>query len=119
MKVSALGIEEQRVRTVIDLTDPPEAWSALGHDFRVVVRITVWSTDQALAIPVGALFRQSETWAVFVLEDGTAKVRPVEIGRRNNRFAQVLAGLKEGERIVLHPSDRVRDGVAVAARESL
>lgn len=119
MKVSALGIEEQRVRTVIDLTDPYEAWSALGHDFRVVVRITVWSTDQALAIPVGALFRQSETWAVFVLEDGTAKVRPVEIGRRNNRFAQVLAGLKEGERIVLHPSDRVRDGVAVAARESL
>ena len=76
MKVSALGIEEQRVRTVIDLTDPPEAWSALGHDFRVVVRITVWSTDQALAILVGALFRQSETWAVFVPRtDGEGQAR--------------------------------------------
>jgi HlyD family secretion protein len=116
MKVSALGIEEQRVRTVIDLTDPPEAWSALGHDFRVVVRITVWSSDAALAIPVGALFRQSEKWAVFVVEDGRAKVRVVEIGRRNNSFAQVLSGLNQGERVVLHPSDRVRDGVAVMAR---
>ena len=116
MKVSALGIEEQRVRTVIDLTDPPEAWSGLGHDFRVVVRITVWSTEQALAIPVGALFRQSEKWAVFVVEDGRARLRPVEIGRRNTRFVQVVAGLRQGEQIVLHPSDRVRDGVAVTAR---
>ena len=119
MKVSALGIEEQRVRAVIDFADPPEAWSGLGHDFRVVVRITIWSTDQALAIPVGALFRKNDTWAVFVVEEGRAKVRPVEIGRRNSRFAQVLKGMKEGEQIVLHPSDRVKDGVAVAARESM
>ena len=119
MKVSALGIEEQRVRTVIDLTDPPEAWSALGHDFRGR------GADHSLEHRPGAgdpgrrAVPAERDVGRFRPEDGTAKVRPVEIGRRNNRFAQVLAGLKEGERIVLHPSDRVRDGAAVAARESL
>jgi HlyD family secretion protein len=118
MKVSALGIEEQRVKTVIDLTDPPEAWSALGHDFRVVIHIATWSSDKALVVPVGALFRAGEQWAVFIVSDGRARVRPVEVGQRNSRVAEVLSGVREREQIVLHPSDRVKDGVAVAARES-
>jgi HlyD family secretion protein len=78
MKVSALGIEEQRVKTVIDITDPPETWSALGHDFRVVVHIATWNTDKALVVPVGALFRAREQWTVFVVTDGRARLRPVE-----------------------------------------
>ncbi|HEX2724639.1 MAG TPA: secretion protein HlyD, partial [Beijerinckiaceae bacterium] len=118
MKVSALGIEEQRVKTIIDLTEPPETWSTLGHDFRVVVHIATWSSDKALVVPVGALFRSGEQWAVYVVSDGRARVRAVEIGHRNSRMAEVLSGMREGEQIVLHPSDRVRNGVAVAERES-
>jgi HlyD family secretion protein len=118
LKVSALGIEEQRVKTIIDLVDPPETWSALGHDFRVIVHVTTWSTDKALTLPVGALFRQGESWAVFVVRDGRARTAPVEIGQRNARVAEVIKGLADGEPVVLHPSDRIRDGVRVAARET-
>ncbi len=116
VKVSALGIEEQRVRTIIDFADPPEDWSRLGHDFRVNVRITVWQADDVLTLPVSALFRTGESWAVFVVRDGRARTTPVEIGKRNNRLAKVVSGLAEGEQVVLHPSDRVSDGTAVAER---
>lgn len=117
LKVSALGIEEQRVRVIIDFTDPPAAWSRLGHDFRVIVHVSVSRADNALNVPVAALFRQRDQWAVFAVKDGRALVRPVEIGQRNSRVAEVLSGLAEGERVVLHPSDRVRDGTAVEQRE--
>ena len=117
-KIVREGIEEQRVKTVIDLADPPETWSALGHDFRVIVHIATWSSEKAVVLPVGALFRASEQWAVFLVTDGRARVRPLEIGHRNNRVAEVLSGVREGDRVVLHPSDRVRDGIAVAQRES-
>jgi HlyD family secretion protein len=118
VKVSALGIEEQRVRTVIDFADPPEAWSRLGHDFRVIVHVTVWSDDDALTVPVSALFRKGDEWAVFAVRDGRARTTVVDIGQRNNRLAEVVSGLSEGDRVLLHPSDRVNDGVAVAERES-
>jgi HlyD family secretion protein len=118
VKVSALGIEEQRVRTVIDFVDPPEAWSRLGHDFRVIVHVTVWSADDALTVPVSALFRKGDEWAVFAVRDGRARTTAVEVGQRNNRLAEVVSGLSEGDRVLLHPSDRVSDGVAVAERES-
>jgi HlyD family secretion protein len=118
VKVSALGIEEQRVRTVIELVDPPEAWSRLGHDFRVIVHVTVWSAEGVLNVPVSALFRSGEEWAVFAMRDGRARTTVVEIGQRNNRLAEVISGLSEGDRVLLHPSDRVSDGVAVAERES-
>ena len=118
MKVSALGIEEQRVRTVIDLVDPPDVWAALGHDFRVIVHVTTWSSERTLTIPIGALFRRGDQWAVFVERRGTARTALVEIGHRNNRLAEVLAGLREGDQVVLHPSDRVKDGARVATRES-
>lgn len=115
-KVSALGIEEQRVRTVIELLDPPEAWPRLGHDFRVIVNVTAWSSEDVLTVPVAALFRRGDGWAVFVARDGRARSTTAEIGRRTNRVAEVLAGLSPGEQVILHPSDRIADGVAVAER---
>ncbi|HEY5130206.1 MAG TPA: HlyD family efflux transporter periplasmic adaptor subunit [Bradyrhizobium sp.] len=117
VKVSALGIEEQRVRTTIDFVDPPETWSRLGHDYRVIVHVTVWSGEDILTVPVGALFRLGEDWAVFSVKDGRASAAIVKIGRRNGRMAEVLSGLSAGDRVVLHPSDRIKNGVAVSERE--
>ena len=116
LKVSALGIEEQRVRATIDFVDPPGVWSRLGHDYRVVVHVTTWSADDVLTVPVGALFRKGDDWAVFVVRDGRARVAPIKIGHRNNRAAEVLSGLAAGDEVVLHPSDRVSEATPVAAR---
>ena len=118
LKVSALGIEEQRVRVTMDFVDSPESWSRLGHDYRVIVHVTVWNSNNVLTIPVGALFRKGEDWAVFTVKDGRARVTSVKIRNRNNRIAEVSSGLSEGDRVVLHPSDRVKDGVTVAERET-
>jgi HlyD family secretion protein len=118
LKVSALGIEEQRVRTTIDFVGPAEEWSRLGHDYRVIVHVTVWRGDDVLNVPVSALFRQGEEWAVYLMKDGSAQVRPIKIGHRNNRTAEVLSGLSEGDRVVLHPSDRIRSGATLAERQT-
>ena len=115
-KVSALGIEEQRVKTVLDFTDPTAAWERLGYGYRVVPRITVWSGSDLLQVPLGALFRSGAGWAVFVVVENRACIRPVEIGERNLHAARVLGGLEAGDRIVLHPSDRIRDGSRVEPR---
>ena len=116
LKVSALGIEEQRVRTTIDFVEPSEAWSRLGHDYRVIVHVTVWSTQEALTVPVGSLFRRGNDWAVYAVRGGRAYSTPVQIGHRNAQVAEVVSGLMAGDRVVLHPSDRVRDGAAVSQR---
>jgi HlyD family secretion protein len=118
LKVSALGIEEQRVHTEIDLVDPPETWSQLGHDYRVIVHVTSWRDDNALNVPVAALFRKGDDWAVYLAKDGRARTTVVKIGHRNSRVAEVESGLSEGDRVVLHPSDRVGDGVAVRERNA-
>jgi HlyD family secretion protein len=73
LKVSALGTEEQRVRVTIDFTGPPEAWSRLGHDYRVVVHVSIWSADDALTVSVSALFRKGDDWAVFAVDNGRAR----------------------------------------------
>jgi HlyD family secretion protein len=116
LKVSALGIEEQRVRVTIDFVDPPEAWSQLGHDYRVIVHVTTWSASDALSIPVSALFRRGDDWAVFTIANDRAATAPVKIGHRNNRVAEVLSGLTEGALVVVHPNDRVVDGSRVVER---
>jgi HlyD family secretion protein len=116
-KVSALGIEEQRVRTILDFTDPPVQWRRLGHGYRVVARVEISRQDDVPLVPLGALFRSGERWAVFVVQDGRAQLRPIEIAQRNQRFARVVEGLREGDRVVLHPSDRIRDGTAVTERQ--
>ena len=118
LKVSALGIEEQRVRTTIDFSGPPEEWSRLGHDYRVIVHVTVWGSEDVLSVPVAALFRQGEQWAVYSVSNGRAQVTQITIGHRNNRIAEVLSGLSAGDRVVLHPSDRISRGVAVTQRET-
>ncbi len=115
-KVSALGIEEQRVNVVIDFTDPPAAWSALGHGFRVEVAITVWAADDVVKAPVGALFRDGETWAVFLATDGSANLRHIELGHSNGTEAEILSGLAPGDQVVLHPSDRIADQVPIEPR---
>lgn len=117
LKVSALGIEEQRVRVTIDFVDPPENWASLGHDYRVVVHVTTWSAADALSVPVSALFRRGDQWSIFTDENGRARVRPVQIGRRNNRSAEVISGLAVGDRVVVHPSDRIEDGSRVGERD--
>jgi HlyD family secretion protein len=116
LKVSALGIEEQRVHVTIDLVDPPEAWSRLGHDYRVTVHVAVWNAENAITVPVGALFRRGEDWVVFSLKDGRARATAVKIDHRNNQLAEVLSGLLAGDLVVLHPSDRISDGARVSER---
>ena len=114
-KVSALGIEEQRVSVVLTLDGDAAQWVKLGHDFRVVARISLWEGKNLLAVPIGALFRNGTGWAVFVSDQGVARLRNVTIGQRNADDAEVLDGLAEGEAVILHPSDRVADGVRIAA----
>ncbi|MDG4880433.1 HlyD family efflux transporter periplasmic adaptor subunit [Mesorhizobium sp. WSM4884] len=118
LKVSALGIEEQRVHTEIDLVDPSEKWSQLGHDYRVIVHVTSWRDDNVLTVPVAALFRKGDDWAVYLAKDGRARATMVKVGHRDNKVAEVESGLSEGDRVVLHPSDRVDDGVAVRERNT-
>lgn len=116
-KISALGIEEQRVNVIVDLTSPHEEWKRLGHGYQVEARIVLWENDDVLKLPLTALFRDGEgEWAVFVANGGRAQRRPVKIGRRTGFEAQIVDGLHEGERVVVHPSDRVADGVLIAAR---
>lgn len=118
-KVSALGIEEQRVRALLDFADAPDTRPGLGHGFRVMAHIEVERVEDAVLVPLGALFRRGAQWAVFVVDaEGRATERTVDIGARTAREAVVLEGLEPGERVILHPSDRVTDGVSVVERES-
>ncbi|MCB1492939.1 MAG: secretion protein HlyD, partial [Rhodobiaceae bacterium] len=115
-KVSSLGIEEQRVNTVLDLTGPEESYARLGHDFRVFVQIIVDNVANAVRVPLGALFRTGNDWAVFKVVDGKAVLTRLTLGERNDNFAEVASGLAEGDAVILHPSDSVEDGVAVEQR---
>ena len=117
-KVSALGIEEQRVNVLIDLTEPRERWRRLGHGYRVQPRIVVWESSDVLRVPFSALFRDGDRWAVFVEKAGRAALRPVQSGQENGIEAQIVSGLVPGERIVLHPNDRITDGTRIVARSA-
>ena len=115
-RVSALGIAEQRVTVILALTGAPDSWRGLGHGFRVVARIALWREDGVLTIPVGALFRDGADWATYVLRDNRVALQRITLGERNEDFAQVLDGLAAGDRVVLHPSDQIAEGVRVAPR---
>ncbi len=115
-KISALGVEEQRVNVIIDFVDPPQDRDGLGDGYRIEARITVWESPSVLAIPTGALFRHAGSWAVFTIDANRAGIRDVEIGHRNGEQAEVLSGLDEGESVVVYPSDRVHDGGRVVPR---
>jgi HlyD family secretion protein len=116
-KISALGVEEQRVRVIADLVSPEEKWQRLGEGYRVEAAFVLWSGDRVLQIPASALFKQGEQWAVFVVANGFARRRVVEIGHRNGLTAEVLSGLKEGESVIPHPDDKITDGAAVVTRQ--
>ena len=115
-KVSALGIEEQRVGVIIALTDPPAAWSRLGHGYQVEAQVVLWEHGNVVKVPLTALFRSGEDWAVFIVEDETLAERPVRIGQRSDTEAEVIEGLVEGDRIVLYPNDALAPGKTVVSR---
>lgn len=115
-KLSALGVEEQRVNVIIDFDDQEEAAGYLGDGYRVEVRIVVWETTNALKVPTSSLFRTGEDWSVFSVAEGMAVLRPVELGRRNGLEAEVVSGLSESDLVVVHPSDDVVEGVEIVAR---
>lgn len=116
MKVSPLGVEEQRVNVVLDFDSPPEERPTLGDDFRVEARITVDRARDAVLVPLSALFRGETGEAVFVAEGRRARLVPVTTGRRGDRAAEVLSGLVGGEPVVEYPSDKVADGAAITIR---
>jgi HlyD family secretion protein len=116
LKISALGVEEQRVNVIVDFTDPLEKRPTLGDAFRVEARIVIWESDNVLKLPAGALFRDGDDWAVFVVAEGRAELQRVKIGQRNDLEAEVADGLASGARVIVHPSDRVRDGCSVKPR---
>ena len=113
-KLSALGVEEQRVNVIADFVDPP---GPLGDGYRVEVQIVVWEADDVVRVPASALFRDADTWQVFVVERGRARRRAVDIGARGTFDAEARGGLGPGEIVIVHPSDRVEDGVRVDARD--
>lgn len=116
MKVSALGVEEQRVNVIIDFDDPAAAGRGLGDGYRVEVQVVTWRDTNALTVPVGCLFRQDDGWAVFVVDNGVARLQPVELGQRNQSVGQILGGLSAGQTLVLHPPDTLADGMRVTVR---
>lgn len=115
-KISALGVEEQRVNVVIDLISPAEKWQSLGDGYRVDARIVVASLDNAVKVPIGALFREGEQWAVFTVVDGRAAKRAVQLAQRGGMAAVVSRGLAPGDKTIIHPGDAVRDGERVRTR---
>lgn len=117
-KISALGVEEQRVNVIIDIADPVEKRESLGDGFRVEVKIIVWSADDVLKVPSSALFRDGEHWYVFRIVSGIAKTTKIELGQRNVNHAAVLAGLAENDQVILHPSDQITDGTYVDPRSN-
>jgi HlyD family secretion protein len=112
-KVSALGVEEQRVNVVIDLTSPAEKWQSLGDAYKVDASIIVASLDNVVKVPVSALFRDGEKWATFTVANGKAAKRTLQLGRRSGMEAVVENGLQPGEKVIVHPGDSVRDGLRI------
>lgn len=114
-EISALGIEEQRVDVLLDLVSPQEDWGRLGHGYRVDVGVVLFE-GEVLQVPLGALFRDGESWAVFRAAEGEARLTPVEIGARNDLAAEIRSGLEPGQQVVLYPSDRIADGSSIEVR---
>ncbi len=112
-KVSALGVEEQRVYAVADLLTPLAERGNLGDQFRVEARIITWQNERTLKVPSGAVFRQGQDWHAYVIEQGRARLRSVKIGHTSETETEVVDGLKEGEAVLLYPGDRIQDGLRV------
>ena len=118
-KISALGVEEQRVNVVLDFVEPLDRVQTIGDGFRVDAHIVTLKVQDAIKAPVGALFRRGEGWAVFVLEGGHAVLRKVQTTRRNGDEAMIDEGLKPGDTVIVYPSDALEDGAKVEVRAPL
>ena len=116
-KISALGVEEQRVIVLSDLVDSPEMAKRLGDRFRVEVRVAIWRTESALIVPAGALFREGNVWKTYVFGRSRAQLRAVDVGHSDGRLTEILSGLQVGDEVLLHPPDTVGDGTRVKKRE--
>jgi HlyD family secretion protein len=116
-KVSTLGVEEQRVNVLVDITSPAEQWARLGDAYQVDAQIVVFTQDDATIVPAGALFRRGDQWNVYVVMDGRAQIRKIQLLRRSGRFAAIASGLNQGEAVIVYPSDRVASGVRVGPRK--
>jgi HlyD family secretion protein len=117
MKISALGVEEQRVNVVMDFDDPTAASASLGDGFRGEVRIVIWESADEVQAPISALFRHGESWAVYVIAGDVVLRTKVETDRRNAQTARITSGLKPGDRVVAHPPDTLTDGVRIRIRQ--
>lgn len=115
-KVSALGIEEQRVWIIADILTPPEKRMTLGDGFRVEASLVTWEADDVLKVPDGALFRRGNEWSVFVVRNSIAELQTVQTGHSNGLETEILQGLAAGDQVVLHPGERVSPGVTVRVR---
>ena len=119
-KISALGVEEQRVNVIVDFDDVRDAWQALGDGYRVEIRVVIWEEGSVLKVPSSSLFRHGSDWAVYAVktddEASVAELRVVEVGQRNAREAQILGGLSAGDQVIEYPGDQVQDGIEVVAR---
>lgn len=112
-KVSSLGIEEQRVNIVLDLEEVPPQ---LGHGYRILAQIAIWSAEEVRQLPIGALFRADGNWSVFVVENDRAILRTVEVGHMNAENVQILEGVSEGDQVILYPNDQMEDGRLIEIR---
>ena len=115
--VSALGVEEQRVQVIANIISPKNAWTGLGSGYRVLSRFVIWEDDRVLQVPAGALFRVQDGWAAFVVENGKAVRKPVRTGQRSGLAFQVLYGLNEGDVVIVHPDDSIKEGLRVSPQE--
>ena len=116
-KISALGVEEQRVYVLTDLIDPPDTAKTLGDRYRVEVRVAVWHSDEVLVVPAGALFREGNVWKTYIYQDGKARLVSIEAGHTDGRLTEVTSGLNAGDKVLLHPPDTVKDGSSVRERD--
>jgi HlyD family secretion protein len=117
MKMSALGVEEQRVNVLMDFDDADTASTLLGDGYRAEVRIVTWEADDVVQVPTSALFRQGDAWAVYVLDGSSVRLTTLTIDHRNSQSAEVLQGVSPGDEVVIHPPDTLADGVRVDVPE--
>jgi HlyD family secretion protein len=115
-KVSSLGVEEQRVLIIADITSLPESWQRLGDEYRVEASFIIWENNDVLQVPESALFRKGSGWALFVMKDKKARLREVRIGHRNGLSAEIISGISEGETVIIYPDESIKDSVGVRLR---
>ena len=116
-KISSLGVEEQRVLVIADITSPPEMWRALGDGFRLEAHFIVWEGQDVLQVPANSLFRAGKDWAVFAVQNGKAQQRIVTVGQRNGLAAEIINGLQENEQVIVHPDDTISNDKRIRVRK--